>query len=462
MKFTANNSNLHQEFISGTERHILMITNHGTHQWNVVPGLQDTGGQNIFVNQFTKTLAELGFRITVVNRGGYRHPLTGGHLEGIDYLDGRRRIVYIQDSQRQFIRKEDMADRIPELADCLWDFLRGEKSFPDLIISHYWDGAMLGIEINKRLKTMLKHVWVPHSLGSVKKKNMSPETWKELRIDERISHERVIVRNVDTASDTSAVIKESLKNDYGLNSSIFLPPCIDTSRYYRRTVSRDNEIWSFLSSCSGLPAERIRKCRIITEISRTDRTKRKDILIKAFSDVHKKYPDTFLIAAIDKNRVKLSSELLGLIRERGIEDHVAVIGNEKERMPLIYSVSSIYCSPSVMEGFGMSVQEAAATNVPVVGSRLIPFVKEYLVGNSGEIVQDEALDEGSVIMGDGAFMVRPDYIEGFSYSLERLLDDSELYGRMSKAVFSITIPYFTWKDMTEYFLSEIGWQVLYE
>jgi hypothetical protein len=71
-----------------------------------------------------------------------------------------------------------MADRIPELVECLWGFLLLENSFPDLLISHYWDSAMLGIEINKRFKTRLNHVWIPHSLGSVKKRNMPPETWK--------------------------------------------------------------------------------------------------------------------------------------------------------------------------------------------------------------------------------------------------------------------------------------------
>jgi hypothetical protein len=46
-----------------------MITNHGIHQWQVVPGLPDTGGQNVFVNQFTAALVKLGFRITIINRG---------------------------------------------------------------------------------------------------------------------------------------------------------------------------------------------------------------------------------------------------------------------------------------------------------------------------------------------------------------------------------------------------------
>lgn len=57
--------------------HILMITNHGMHQWQVVPGLPDTGGQNVFVNEFSQALANLGFEITIVNRGGYPDPVWG-------------------------------------------------------------------------------------------------------------------------------------------------------------------------------------------------------------------------------------------------------------------------------------------------------------------------------------------------------------------------------------------------
>jgi hypothetical protein len=36
-----------------TGTHVLQITNHGVHEWSVVPGLPDTGGQNVYVNQFT-------------------------------------------------------------------------------------------------------------------------------------------------------------------------------------------------------------------------------------------------------------------------------------------------------------------------------------------------------------------------------------------------------------------------
>ena len=51
------------------------------------PGLPDTGGQNLFVNMFTEALAALRFRITIVNRGGHAHPVTGEMHVGLRYKD---------------------------------------------------------------------------------------------------------------------------------------------------------------------------------------------------------------------------------------------------------------------------------------------------------------------------------------------------------------------------------------
>lgn len=98
----------HKAFLASRRKHVLMITNHGIHQWQVTPGLPDTGGQNVFVNQFTEALAKLGFRITIVNRGGYPHPVTGEPQRGFRYQDEHQRILYLEDGVNEFVRKEDM------------------------------------------------------------------------------------------------------------------------------------------------------------------------------------------------------------------------------------------------------------------------------------------------------------------------------------------------------------------
>ncbi len=453
---TEQSSNLPRAFKTSNRKHILMITNHGIHQWQVVPGLPDTGGQNVFVNQFTEALARYGFKITIINRGGYAHPVTGEWHSGVRYKDEHQRIVYIEDGQNEFIRKEDMAAQLPALADFLKNFLEKDETDVDLIISHYWDAAKLGLLYNESRAKPLKHVWVPHSLGAIKKRNMEPAQWPELRIDERIEMERSMIKDLDGIASTSSAIRLSLQDDYGYTGPyLFLPPCVDPGRYHPRHQGADEEIWRFLSEHSGLTPEEIRNCKIVTEISRTDRTKRKNVLIEAFAQAHKQAPNSFLVVSIDDNREALAQELRGLIKKNGIGDHTAVVGSIWDILPMIYAVTDVYCTPSVMEGFGMSAQEAAATKVPVVASHLVPFVVEHLLGE--EVQEVEYEDEKPPLrQGGGAVVVPADDVDGFAHALTTLLTDDKARLEMGENAFRITIPHFTWGHIVDDFIQKIG------
>lgn len=426
-----------------------MITNHGIHQWQVIPGLPDTGGQNVFVNQLTGALTEFGFKITIVNRGGYPHPATGEERQGLRYRDEHQRILYLEDDKDQFIRKEDMAAQLPALAQFLTDFLAAEAAQIDLIISHYWDGARLGVLYNDQLAEPIKHVWVPHSLGMVKKRNVSPDQWADLRIEERIEIEQQLARQVDAAAATSPTIRQSLQADYGYQAEpLFMPPCIDTGRYAPRRVAAGDEIWQFLSQCSGLSPEAIRQRKIITEISRTDTTKRKDILIKAVAQTE----GSFLIVSIDENNPELAEELKELIQAGGIAERTAVVGSVWDRLPTLYAITDIYCTPSIMEGFGMSAQEAAATKTAIVASHLVPFAVEYLLGERVDQIEG---DHTPLKRGEGAIVVQADEVAGFAHALNILLANDDLRRKMAQNAYDITIPQFTWDQVVRRFLAEI-------
>jgi len=111
------NDELTDVFADGSGPHVLMITNHGVHEWQVVPGLSDTGGQNVYVNQFTEAPIDLGYRVTIVNRGGYPHPVTGRPQVGsVAHPSGRARILYIEDGTPEFVPKEDMDEHIAALS----------------------------------------------------------------------------------------------------------------------------------------------------------------------------------------------------------------------------------------------------------------------------------------------------------------------------------------------------------
>lgn len=434
-----------------------MLSIHGVHEWKVVPGLQDTGGQNVFVNQFSSALEKSGFKITIVNRGGYKHLRTGKVQTGLHYKDSHQRILYIEDGWEHFVRKEDMGDQFPELVVALSEYLSTEGSPVNLIISHYWDAGMLGCLLQREMGNGIQHVWVPHSLGVVKKRNVASQVWESLRIENRIEYEDKITQQIDFIAATSSIIRDSAKNDYGYKGKfLWLPPCVDQERYYPRRVKKSDPIWSLLGELVNLPEDEIQSRKIITEISRTDKTKQKDVLIKSFAQILENHPDSLLVVSIDDTNSELAEELKTLIHSCGINHSTAVVGSIWEALPTIYAISDIYCTPSIMEGFGMSVQEAAATKVPVISSDLVPFVTEYLAGGASSNITTES---GSVIrVGEGALIISPGDIEGFSSAMDLLLKDDLLRKEIGENAYRATVPYFTWEHIVKDFLNELNLQ----
>jgi len=442
-------------FLQSQRTHVVMITNHGMHNWNIIPGLPDTGGQNVFVNQLSQALADNGCRITVFNRGGYPHPVTGENREGIHYKDEYQRLVFLTDNTPSFIPKEQMAPQIPKLVQSLLTFLSTDPAPPDLIISHYWDGAEIGRHAVQKMDPDLLHIWVPHSLGQIKKRNVSADRWDKLAIEQRIEIEAAICTEVDAVVSTSSLIKESLQSRYYNRKPVLdLPPCIDTKRFYPREIHPDDPIWTFLSNFCPFTPQQIRSKRIITEISRTDSTKRKDILVEAFLKLSKEYPDILLVTSIDPEET-VGNELMQLIRGADEGDSIAILSNVYDQLPDLYAISCLYCTPSIMEGFGMSAQEAAATGIPVVASDRVPFAVEVLLGeNSQEKVFDP--HQNPLLLGEGSIVVPADNPDGFTSAMAMLLEDERLRSTMGKAAYEKTIPAFSWAFRISGILNQVN------
>jgi glycosyltransferase involved in cell wall biosynthesis len=229
---------------------------------------------------------------------------------------------------------------------------------------------------------------------------------------------------------------------------------VNERRYYPRKVSEDDKIWKFLSDHSVLTAEEIRNCKIVSEISRTDTTKRKNILVEAFGIAHNRHPESLLVVSIDEKNKTLVQELNTLIHNSGVASNIVKVGSIWDILPTLYAVTDIYCTPSVMEGFGMSAQEAAATRVPVVASNLVPFVEEYLLGEEVEEIWDKE-KRASIRIGSGGIVCQADEVNGFAFALDLLLEDGSLRREMGENAYRATIPYFTWGNMVRRFLEVI-------
>lgn len=427
-------------------KYCVTVTNHGVHEFDLDAGAPDTGGQNVFVNQMSRGMVDLGWDVTIFNRGGYPHPRTAIPRHGTipapaPYTDTLRTVL-LEDGADSFIRKESMAPRLEPLTEALArhlrDMVKGGPT-PALVVSHYWDGGCLAAAACKRVwpdGNGPVHAWIPHSLGAVKRRNIPREQWRALNLDERERYEHALLhenRSIILGA-TSAVIRTSLIEDYGYRGRIvFLPPCVDTTRFFPGSGSVEDDAVQLLAESGTVAPSRLRSMRILTEISRTDRTKRKDLVLEVFRRLAPRYPDILLAITIDDRQEDVARELRNQIGKSGLADRIVVLGNIASRVPALLRSSYLYVTPSEMEGFGMSVQEAAACGVPAVSSDLVPFAVEYLAH-------------------EGALVVPRGDTHAFTDAVDSLLRDRQRRDRMGRTAHAITVPEFTWPRALKRFL----------
>jgi len=98
----------------------------------------------------------------------------------------------------------------------------------------------------------------------------------------------------------------------------------------------------------------------------------------------------------------------------------------------------------------MSVQEAAAVAVPAVGSDKIPFVVEYLLGDT------PVTEQGRMKIGRGGSVAPSDGTDAFVQALDYLLGNEKKRNDLGRNARSITVPYFTWSEMTRRLLDKMG------
>jgi glycosyltransferase involved in cell wall biosynthesis len=77
--------------------------------------------------------------------------------------------------------------------------------------------------------------------------------------------------------------------------------------------------------------------------------------------------------------------------ELGLDDEVALLGDlSRERLAEEYVNASVFCLPSVQEGFGIAFLEAMAAELPVVACRIAAVPEVVLDGTTGLLVEPRA------------------------------------------------------------------------
>lgn len=123
---------------------------------------------------------------------------------------------------------------------------------------------------------------------------------------------------------------------------------------------------------------------VVGSVARLSREKGIDILLKAFAEVHKVFPQAHLLIVGDGSQ---RADIQGLARHLGIGDSITWTGqlSWKEAMGCL-GLMDVVAIPSRYEGFGLTAVEAMACGRPVVASRVDGLAEVIRDGVTGCLV----------------------------------------------------------------------------
>jgi D-inositol-3-phosphate glycosyltransferase len=350
-------------------------------------GGKDTGGMNVYVRDLTRHLGPAGVHVDVFTRSQDEH--VPHVLHDLGYGN---RVVHVPAGPQVPLPKTELEKYVPEFVQGIEDFTQAKGIGYDLIHTHYWMSGVAGVELKRRWRTPLVHMY--HTLGQMK--NRVAQTHEELEGDYRLRGERKILSESDRIIAATPAELAQLQWLYQADTQkiVVIPPGVDLSHFYPIPV---DEAKAYI----GIPPED----RMILFVGRIEPLKGLDVLIEAMgrycqqSSVEQKQLDLVIIGGEPEVSPQvMSAEMLRLqaLREKyGIEDIVTFLGKRaQDTLPYYYSAAQTVVVPSHYESFGMVALEAMACGTPVVASQvggLAFLVQDGVTGYSVPVGDPQAL-----------------------------------------------------------------------
>lgn len=432
-------------------RDILIITWHGIHELEIFPGLPDTGGQNIYVENMAQQIHDLyDCRVIVINRGGYLHPYTKRMREGYTKDPDRELyVLHIRDDVDAFLRKEFLTPALLKRAAHAIPAQLFEGYEPDMIISHFWDGGMLGLYLQEHFANT-PHLWVPHEPVGMKAAPLDRAVYDDHGISIRHECERRIMESVQLVGSTSKLVRDDIHHFYeGAfdHKIIDIFPGVNTERFSPlESDCLSGSCLKYHAEFLDLP-EALLAAPHICEFGRSDSLKDKDKAVEAFVKVAAKIDDLVLFINLDEHmEPEIGKRIRDIVAKANLADRVVILSPERlpqtgagsKIMPDLLRTARAFITMSIMEGFGMAAAEAAACGVPVVGTEHIPVVTDVIAPNGG----------GRIVPGK-------DPQAAADALLEILAMDGEEYAQLCLNAYQSVIPRYRWDSIIQYMFEQV-------
>jgi D-inositol-3-phosphate glycosyltransferase len=334
------------------KRRLAFISEHASPL--AVLGGVDAGGQNVYVAEICKALADLGYEIDIYTRKDRQdQPREVNWLPGI-------RVVHVQAGPAREVAKEKLLDFMDEFASDMIGYIRNCRLQYDLIHANFFMSGLVAAIIKKQLS--IPYVITFHALGKVR---MIHQKEKDAFPAARIDIEQMIAKDADGIIAECPQDKADLIEYYDADpSKITVIPCGFNAQEFHPQSGLEARSYIGISE----------KDVVLLQLGRIVPRKGIDNVISALKYL-RDIPNLKLLVvggASDTPDFENDPEfgrLLSLARELGVDASVTFTGRRnRDQLKYYYQAADFFISTPWYEPFGITPLEAMACGTPVIGS----------------------------------------------------------------------------------------------
>ena len=333
-----------------------MISDHASPL--AILGGVDSGGQNVYVNQLSCQLAELGYEVDVFTRWD------DARLPRVIEWRERIRVIHVKAGPIDVVRKEDLLEHMPEFCANTIDFMRSEKTPYAITHANFWFSGMVAMEIKRDLG--VPFVITFHALGKIRRQFQGAS---DRFPQQREIIEEEITRQADGLIAECPQDREDLIKLYSADpAKITIIPCGANLQHFH-------------------PIDQI-LARQILNLNQYDRTilvvgrmvprKGVDNVLESLKVLKDKYDTKASLIVVggesdrpDPKKTPEIGRLQKIARRLGVRKQVHWAGRHgPESLKYYYNAADVCVSTPWYEPFGLTPLESMACATPVIGSHV--------------------------------------------------------------------------------------------
>jgi D-inositol-3-phosphate glycosyltransferase len=337
---------------------IAMISEHASPLAS--PGSVDAGGQNIYVANTARELAAIGYRVDVFTRRDAEDL-----PEIVEWRPGVR-VIHVPAGPAQYVRKEKLLEHMTAFADFVIGFATGAANNGDpyhLTHAHFFMSGLVAQRL--RCQLAIPYVVTFHALGRVRLLHQGHDDFPE----QRAALEQLVMNHAAAVIAECPQDADDLLRHYRIpKRRIAMVPCgFDPAEIttHARAAAR---------VAIGLDPER----PVVLHLGRLVPRKGIATIIRAMAVLRREHACDPLLVVVGGNddgpdpaRTPEIARLQQIAEQERVAASVRFTGRRaRHLLAQYYAAADVFVTTPWYEPFGITVVEAMAAGLPVIGSRV--------------------------------------------------------------------------------------------